>query len=71
MLPKIICFAVLILLLLLFPVTRSIALWGLITLAYINCLLLLGLFAVACVVVYFFLPRRTYHVLPKSLPRND
>ncbi len=71
MLLKAACLLVLIVLLFVFPLTRSIALMVLIGLAYLNCLLLLGLFAVACIVMYFLLPRRTYHALPKSLPRHD
>ena len=71
MLLKAACLLVLIVLLFAFPVTRSIALMALLMLAYLNCLLLLGLIAVGCAVVYFILPRRTTHVLPKSLPRHD
>jgi len=71
MLLKAACLLVLIVLLFAFPLTRSIALMALITLAYLNFLLLLGLFAVACAVVYFFIPRRTYRAFPKSLPRHD
>ncbi len=51
MLLKAACLLVLIVLLFAFPLTRSIALMALITLAYLNFLLLLGLFAVACAVV--------------------
>ncbi len=71
MLLKAACLLVLLFLLFAFPVTRSIALMVLLTLVYLNCLLLLGLIVVGCAVVYFILPRRTLHVLPKSLPRHD
>ena len=71
MLLKAACLVVLIALLFAFPLTRSITLVVLIALTYINCMLLLGLLGVGCAVVYFFIPKRTYHALPKSLPRND
>ncbi len=65
MLLKAACVLVLLLLFITFPVTRAIALLLLLGLAYLNFLLLLGLLAVACVVAYFFKPRRNYRALPK------
>ncbi len=70
MLLKAACLVVLLVLLFVFPLTRSIALVVLNALSYINFMLLLSLVGMACAVVYFFIPRRTYHALPKSLPRN-